>query len=264
MIYLDGEKIKKVKLDTKSMYVAIDFDRTITGTSGVDSWDATGILLGEEFKNKLNELYLIYRPIELDYSIPKNKKEAMMEKWYKDVLDLYYEYGLTKEKLEKSVRESNLVFRDNAQDFLKSMYSHNIPVIILSAGIGNVIELFLKDNHCYYGNIFVISNFIIFNDKGEMERFKNKIIHTTNKTTKGNLPQELEKQINTKKTILLLGDIIDDKKMVEKENWSKTISIGLPNDDTDSNLELYKNNFDIVLTDNDANFEVVRKLVFNE
>ena len=187
-----------------------------------------------------------------------------MEKWYKDVLDLYYEYGLTKEKLEKSVRESNLVFRDNAQDFLKSMYSHNIPVIILSAGIGNVIEQFLKDNHCYYGNIFVISNFIIFNDKGEMERFKNKIIHTTNKTTKGNLPQELEKQINTKKTILLLGDIIDDKKMVEKENWSKTISIGLPNDDTDSNLELYKNNFDIVLTDNDANFEVVRKLVFNE
>ena len=46
--------IKKVKLDKTNMYVAIDFDKTITATESEDSWDATGKMLGKEFETKLS------------------------------------------------------------------------------------------------------------------------------------------------------------------------------------------------------------------
>ena len=69
MKYLNNEKIKKIKLDKNNMYVVIDFDRTITSNESADSWDATGLELGEEFNKKLGDLYKKYRPVELDYTI---------------------------------------------------------------------------------------------------------------------------------------------------------------------------------------------------
>lgn len=79
------------------------------------------------------------------------------------------------------------------KDFLKEMYKRDIPVIICSAGIGNVIELYLKDNNCYYENMYIISNFLAFNAEGQIEEYKNKLIHTMNKTINRNLPEEIQK-----------------------------------------------------------------------
>ena len=152
------------------MYVAIDFDKTITATESEDSWDATGKMLGKEFETKLSNLYKKYRPIELNYQITFEEKNKAMENWYQECMNLYYEYHLTKDKLEKSIEKSNLIFRSGAKEFLAHMNKYNIPVIILSAGIGNVIEIFLKENKCYYNNIFIISNFISFDKDGKMLR----------------------------------------------------------------------------------------------
>ena len=203
MIYINKEKLNYLKPNINNMYVAIDFDRTITGQQSSDSWDATGKLLGEEFAKKLNELYEKYRPIELDYTITFEEKNTAMEKWYKECMDLYYEYNLTEGKLEKSIKESNLIFRKGLEKFLKSMYEQNVPVIILSAGIGNVIVQFLEENNCLYDNIFVISNFIEFNKNGNMEHFNKPMIHTLNKTMKGHLPNKLQENLDKRKYKLL-------------------------------------------------------------
>ena len=117
MKYLNNEKIEKVKLDKNNMYVVIDFDRTITSNESADSWDATGLELGEEFNKKLGDLYKKYRPVELDYTITFKEKNKAMEKWYQECMDLYYKYGLTKEKLEKSIEESKIIFRKDAIKF---------------------------------------------------------------------------------------------------------------------------------------------------
>ena len=168
MKYIKKVKLDKIKLDKTNMYVAIDFDKTITATESEDSWDATGKMLGKEFETKLSNLYKKYRPIELNYQITFEEKNKAMENWYQECMNLYYEYHLTKDKLEKSIQKSNLIFRSGAKEFLAHMNKYNIPVIILSAGIGNVIEIFLKENKCYYNNIFIISNFISFDKDGKM------------------------------------------------------------------------------------------------
>lgn len=261
MKYVKQEKLKGIKFNKNNMYVATDFDRTITDTKSDDSWDATGKLLGKEFNNKLEKLYREYRPIELSYQIPFDEKKLAMERWYQECMDLFYEYHLTESKLKESIKKSNLIFRKGAKEFLKEMYENNVPVIILSAGIGNTIELFLKENDSYYKNIFIMSNFIKFDKNGTMEKFKENLIHSLNKSMRGNLPEEIKSELKTKDYKLLIGDAIEDKKMIPKEQWEKTVSVGFCNENINNNLEEYRRNFDITLTNDDANFENIRGLV---
>lgn len=117
MRYIKKVKLDKIKLDKTNMYVAIDFDKTITATESEDSWDATGKMLGKEFEIKLSNLYKKYRPIELNYQITFDEKNKAMENWYQECMNLYYEYHLTKDKLEKSIQKSNLILEVEQKNF---------------------------------------------------------------------------------------------------------------------------------------------------
>ena len=203
MKYENEIKLKNINLTKDNFYIAIDFDRTITASNSCDSWDATGKLLGIEFKERILSLYNKYRPIELDYKITVEEKLRAMETWYQSCMNLYHEYHLTKIQLEQSISQSEILFRNGAKEFLDKMAKYNIPVIILSAGIGNVIEQFLKENECYTKNISIISNFITFDNKGNMNYFKGPMIHTLNKTMVGHLPVKLEQELK-KKTYRIL------------------------------------------------------------
>ena len=225
MQYINQEKIKKIALTKSNFYVAIDFDRTITAKESCDSWDASGNILGEEFRKESSEKYKKYAPIELDYTISFEEKNKAMEEWYYGVMELFYKYHLTEEKLKESINNSQIILREGAKEFLQNMNKCNIPVIILSAGIGNVIEQFLKNNNCYFENMYIISNFIEFDEKGDIKKYNKPIVHTLNKTMKGHISEELNKKIKDKEFRLLLGDFIEDKNMVPIEEWDRTISI---------------------------------------
>ena len=164
MKYINTDKIENLKINKENVYVVIDFDKTITAATSDDSWDASSHMLGYDCKNKMNKLYQFYAPIELDYNLSFQEKEKYMIEWYKKCMNLYYKYGLTREKLKQSIEKSKLIFRKGAKEFIRKAYEENIPIIILSAGIGNVIEQFLKDNNCYFNNMYIISNFIEFNE----------------------------------------------------------------------------------------------------
>lgn len=206
-------------------------------------------------------LYNIYRPIEIDYTISFDEKNKAMEKWYKSVMNLYLEYGITDEKIKESVQSSNVEFRQGAKELLKDMYENNVPVIILSAGIGNVIEEVLKLKECYFGNIKIISNFIKFDENGKMKELPKSIIHSLNKNLTGNISSRLENELQKRGNYLLVGDLIEDKKMVDKKDWDRTISIGFLDFKIEENLKVYRDNFDIVLTPDDADFKVVKEII---
>lgn len=260
MQYINEEKLSRIKLNN-NFYVATDFDKTLTANNSTSSWGVCENVFNDDFLKKTKELIEKYAPMELDYNITVSEKEKVMEEWSWASLDLIYEYNLTKVLLEKGVDSSDLIFRDGAKEFLEVMNKNNIPVIIMSAGIGNVIEMFLKKNNCYYDNIFIISNFIEFDENGNMKKFKNNMIHTLNKTLKGHLNNEILKKIRDKKYRLLFGDFIEDKNIVPKEEWDDTISVGFLCSKIEKNLSVYRGNFDIVLTDEDASFNKVRKML---
>ena len=59
-----------------------------------------------------------------------------------------------------------------------------------------------------------------------------------------------------------MGDLIDDKKMADKNNIDNIVTVGFLNNE--ENLELYNKNFDVVLTKNNANFEQIEKLLLKK
>lgn len=260
MKYINEKKIEKLDINSNNLVVVIDFDRTITAKTSMDSWDASGLLLGKEFKEKLEKLYIKYRPIELDYEISEEEKTKKMEEWYKACMNLYEEYNLSTSKLEESMERSRLVFRNGAKEFLDYLIKKEIPVVVLSAGIGNVIEMFLKKNDCLGKNFEIISNFLQFDNLGNIKPFDGELIHTTNKNLNKRHKNKTAEELEKRKYRILIGDMIEDEKMVPKEDWDRTAKVSFLDIKVEENLELYKKSFDIVLTNEDANFDELREI----
>lgn len=47
------------------------------------------------------------------------------------------------------------------------LYAKKVPVLVFSAGIGNIIEIMLKELNCYHPNMHVVSNFLQYDSDGE-------------------------------------------------------------------------------------------------
>ena len=88
-----------------------------------------------------------------------------------------------------------------------------------------------------------------------------KIIHSLNKKIKGNLPEEINKKINKRRYKILVGDLCEDEKMVAEEEWDNTLKIGILNTKIKENLKIYQKRFDIVLTEEDANLNILNEII---
>lgn len=260
MKFIKEERLKNIKLTKENMCVLLDFDKTLTSYESLDSWAVAGMAADEGCEAEIDKLYDKYRPIEMDYNISYEEKYKAMEEWYNSCMNLYYKYHLNKYKLQKAVKDSGLIFREGAKEFLEYTYENSIPVIILSAGIGSVIKEFLKEEKCYFENIFLISNTFIYDEGGNAFKLENYLIHTMNKTVEGHLKGKRREEFEKRPYKLLFGDTIEDINMTPKKDLEKTIKVGFL-DEALENLSAYQENFDIVLTKEDATFDKVRKII---
>ena len=265
MIYINNQKkLKEIKnkINKDNICIFLDYDETITSSDSEDSWAAIANkeVLGEELLKEMDKYYEIYRPIELDYKIDVSEKEKYMVEWYRKCMDLYYKYNLTQEKLKESIYKSKLILSKGVKDFLLELYKRNIPVIILSAGIGNVIEQCLKEEECYYSNIDIISNFIKFDENGKMIKFDDYLIHSLNKDIDKLADLKMKEKIKIKKYRIVIGDLIEDIKMMGNYEESNSLKIGFLNKNINENLEVYKKKFDIVLTGENNFYNIVELL----
>lgn len=256
MLYVKQGRLKDFLLTEDNFAVLMDFDKTMTTINSDDSWTViqNPSIVNPELNMKSNQLANKYCPIEMDYTLSPTIKSRYMHDWYYTVLDLYYEYGLTYDDLLACVSYGNVVLRRGLKDLLLDFYRKNVPVIILSAGIGNVIEQVLRLEGCLYDNIYIISNFFTF-ENNTLLPFTNPIIHTCNKSLEL-LPTPIKQQITNKDYFLLLGDFIEDIHMAPSKYLYRTLSFGFLEKNVNANLELYKNSFDVVLTDHASFYDV--------
>ena len=256
MVILGDKKID-INLTKENMCVLMDFDKTITSFDSLDSWAIAGMTAKEGCEQEINKLYEKYRPIEMDYSISYEEKNKQMEIWYNSCMDLYYKYKFNKNKLKEVVRNAKIGFRKGAKEFLEFAYKNKIPVVILSAGIGSVIKEFLNKENCFFDNILLISNNFIFDEDGNALKLENSLIHTMNKCINGKLKGMWKEEFKKREYRLLLGDTIEDIEMTD--NTKKTFKIAFL--DKLENIDVYKKEFDIIFTGEDATFDEVRKII---
>ncbi|VDP24750.1 unnamed protein product [Schistosoma margrebowiei] len=117
-----------------------------------------------ENSNILISLRNKYYPIELDNNLTENEKTPYMLEWWELAHEVIIECGIQKHTLEKTVKECHLVLRDKVSEFFQLLSDYHIPVLVFSAGLGDVIDLCLHHANVFHDNMRVVSNFMQFND----------------------------------------------------------------------------------------------------
>lgn len=250
--------------DLSNIFVVADFDKTITNGSSKTSWsilsdsDDVPKTYIEERKN----LYNHYRPIEIDESMDFNLRSSLIREWFQKHIELFVKYKLSEEVFKNAAKDLRIMeFRPGAKEFITFLHDNNIPLIIISAGIGNFIETFLSLNNCYFDNVYISSNKIIFKDGIAVGVGKN-IIHSLNKN-EVSLPEDILHKLNGRNDVILLGDQITDLKMVDKHKHNKVYSTCFLTDDYYSLIDKIKENFDIVCESNDNYYTLQNELFAN-
>lgn len=274
-IYIKNEqelnkKINQIKKDgINKLHFVADFDRTITKAShkGKEAPNSFYILkksklLAKDYAEKDEEMEKIYLPIEYSKKIHPREKAKKMQEWWEKHLQLSIDSGLNtkvlQEVIEVTKKESRV--REGTKELLETLNKHNIPICIFSAGMGDVIEGFLKAEKALYKNTHIVSNFFKFNNKGELIGFKKEIIHTYNKNEFQIKNHNYYSKIKDRKNVILIGDAPGDSEMVEGLQHKTIIKIGFLNKDIQENLRTYSRLFDVVIT-NDGPMDYINNLL---
>ncbi|XP_057980156.1 uncharacterized protein LOC131165978 isoform X2 [Malania oleifera] len=234
------------------LQVIADFDATLTQywINGSRGQSSHGLLQqgNPVYDVKRQKLYDYYHPLEFSPTIPIEEKAKLMEEWWGKTHSLLIEGGLTYDAIEKSVATANIAFREGVVELFEFLEDRDIPVLIFSAGLADIIEEVLRQKlHRSFKNVKIISNRMLFDEGGCLVSFIDG-------------PSDDNFSVKSRTNVLLLGDHIGDLGMSDGLNYENRISVGFLNDNIEKSLSSYRKAFDIVYL-NDAPMLGVVKLV---
>jgi cytosolic 5'-nucleotidase 3 len=263
------EEIKKqMQQDgVEKLHIIADFDKTLTKAfvEGQASPSAIaqirqGNYLPEEYSRRAHELFDTYHPIEVSTELEQSYKNEKMNEWWRKHFDLLIEYKISKQILNTVVKSKSLEFRTGALEFIDTLDKHSIPLVIMSAGLGDMIVGYLEQEGRMYDNVKVVSNFFEFDQEGFVLKPTEPIIHSLNKHEVVLHSFPFYKELEHRQNVLLLGDNLDDIGMIEGFDYKNLIKIGFLNDDVEKRLEFYNKVYDVIITD-DGDMSEVQKLI---
>jgi len=196
----------------EKLQLFLDFDRTLTQSrnrrdENITSWEILRKRLPPEGKKEYLKLYNKYRPLEI-----KNKlKTVDAIYWWESVMNLYIKYKVKWSNIKNDVTKEMFI-RPCVKELFDICDEKNIPTIIISAGIKNIIELWCQKFKIRPTK--VLGTKLFFDSKGYIKKWDKKhMIHILNKREKGH--KEISRMRKIRPNIILIGDNIEDASMVE-------------------------------------------------
>lgn len=148
------------------------------------------------------------------------------------------------------VEASNVQLRDGSDLMLKFLVDAGIPVLILSAGVGDLILEILKYSDAFHPNLKVVSNFLAYDESGHVTGLDGDIIHVYNKNENAIHDSDYFKVLQSKHNVILLGDSLGDLQMADGiEHPEAVLKIGFLNTNIEERIDTYMSHYDIVLAD---------------
>jgi 5'-nucleotidase len=252
---------------SSKLHVVSDFDRTLTVafSNGEELPTAIaqirkGNYISPEYAKKAYSLHDEYYPIEVNPNIQFSEKNAKMNEWWNKHLKLIVDSGLSKQIMKKIISDQRIVGRPGTDKFFEILNSNDVPVLILSAGLGDFIEEYIDGKGLLVSNVHIISNFFEFDNEGMAVGYKSKLIHSLNKDEAQVRGSKYFKKISDRTNVLLLGDSVEDIKMSAGMNHEEIIKVGFLNKNIDENIESFKKNFDVIIL-NDGPMDFVNELL---
>lgn len=255
--------------DGKSkLAVAADFDFTMSRAyeNGIKCQTCHGALntsplIPKSVQEQSLHLFETYHPIELDHTISMNEKGKFMIEWWTKAADLIVNTQLNKSDIKRIVKESRVRLRSGCDSLIQSLNEKEIPLMVISAGLGDLIVEAITQQSTLHSNIEIVANFMEFNNNGTLVAFKNETIHCCNKNETPIHHSECFKRIEDRTNAILIGDLLEDSNMLNAlPHLQSVLKIGFLNDNQEEFLPKFLEKFDIVLV-NDQTFDVVNGLL---
>jgi len=265
-----GEKIKALIDGGKdTLQVISDFDMTLSRYTYNNKRCASchGVLetsaeiLPPATMEKLKALKDHYYPIETDPNMTIKEKIPLMTEWWEGNHSIMVKSGISLDDIKKAVLSSNAMMRDGHREFFKDLNDKNVPLLIFSAGLGDVLKEIIVQRSSYYPNMEVVANFMKFDNQGVISGFEGNLIHTFNKAEGARENADYFDKTSSRKNVILLGDSLGDLQMADgMKNVDTCLKIGFLNAKVDEWLEEYKAKWDIVLVE-DMTLDVAQTIV---
>ncbi|CAN9508581.1 unnamed protein product [Ophioblennius macclurei] len=238
-----------------SLQVISDFDMTLTRFAHNGQRVPTThnildnrLLISEDCAKQMRELLNTYYPVEIDASRSPEEKLPHMVEWWTKVHRLLIEQKIRKDMLAQVVKESSVMLRDGYKDFFDDLAEQHVPLLIFSAGVGDILEEVIQQNRVFHPNVHVISNYMDFDHAGVLRAFKGQLIHTFNKREGALRRAASLRELQGRPNVLLLGDSLGDLTMADGVSEPENVlTVGFLNDQVEQRKESYVNSFDVVL-----------------
>lgn len=264
--------------------VMADFDFTITKrwinegkTTCPSTYDVIkrSELIDKHCSDNMKALFLKYWPIETDPHMSVEEKTPFIVEWLGLEMKAMKEAGLTERKLALMMETHGLVPRDHFSKFCATISNAQVPFIVSTAGLADVVEGALRGWNLYTDNMAIIGNRFSWDpETGSLLGIKGEIVHTLNKevsmknffadpssndnathnNNRDNGSGENATFRHPRPNVILLGDSLGDARMTLDLDFApNVIKIGFLNDAVpDSKLEAFLSTFDIVLINEDS------------
>lgn len=170
--------------------------------------------LPQHYFDEAKGLYNKYRPIEIDPYISMNEKSDAMRDWMLAANNLLKDIEFDSDEIEEVALQFENVLRDGTEEMFEKLNKAKVPIVVFSAGLGDMVEGVLRCHNAFYDNVQIISNFLKYNGN-KLDGFKNSVlIHTFNKNECALAKNHL-KLLENRQNVLLMGDTIGDADMVQ-------------------------------------------------
>ncbi|KAJ3054578.1 hypothetical protein HK097_001359, partial [Rhizophlyctis rosea] len=156
---------------------------------------------------------------------------------------------ITRTDLSKAVKEVPVILRPGLREFIGQCEAKEIPILVFSAGLSDIIAEVLQNEKLLTPQTHVIANKIAFDPNGVAVDFPPPLIHTCNKNETAVRDHQYAKDIAHRKNVILMGDSIGDLQMSAGLEHNVQLTIGFLNHDKSTWLEKYGELFDIVILD---------------
>ena len=180
-----------------------------------------------------------------------------MVEWWTKSHEAIVELKMTRSDLKTMVEQSDkeYVFRDKLREFIELVAKLEIPLLVFSAGLGDVIHQLMTNHNLWKQDMALVSNTMVFDKNDVCVGFTEPLIHTLNKN-EACLANDLHTaKIDNRESVILMGDSIGDLKI----KHDVKLTVGFCNHNPEKFLEIYKEAFDVVLTD-DTSLEFLIRL----
>ncbi|XP_067012732.1 7-methylguanosine phosphate-specific 5'-nucleotidase [Anabrus simplex] len=249
------------------LQVISDFDQTLTKQhcNGKRLMSSFGIFgeckqLPPSYKEKSQALFNQYRPVEIDPSLSKEQKIPYMIEWYDKAQMLLSGFEFRCDEMDQVLQNVCADLRTGSEEMFRSLLEAEVPVLVFSAGLGDMVRAILRHHKVLHPNVHIISNFLDF-EGSILKGFKGQHIHAFNKNEHAIENSEYFKLLTGRNNVILMGDVIGDADMAEGVKDAKAVlKIGFLYDRVEESLNSYLDHFDVVLVD-DQTMDVTNGLL---